>query len=110
VQSNRVDGLAEAYAMLARLPEAAQEQIGVEMAIIGRDVLAAQKRDVAKATGQLEAGPVAAVADRAAPGEGRACSASPGGRAKLFYGRIVEGGRRAQTVIVQRAQRRLPDA
>lgn len=102
----RLEGLAEAYSMLDRLPEAARDELGIELAIIGRDVLAEQRRLVPKRTGKLEAG-LSLELDlqrlRVKIGLLRTLS----GRSKLFYGRIVQFGRRAQTVLVTRRLQRL---
>lgn len=120
--SNRVDGLAESYSLLGRIPDAARDQVAVEMAIIGYEVLAAQKRDVAKETGALAAGlslklEIAELrvrigligirarsrsAVRRAQKAGRPAGESYG---SLYYGRFVEFGRRGQTVLVQRRRR-----
>jgi hypothetical protein len=56
VQNSQVDGLAATHSLFGNIPEAAREQLGVEIARIGYDVLAAQKQDVAKKTGDLETG------------------------------------------------------
>jgi hypothetical protein len=104
VQTNQVDGLAATHSLFGNIPEAAREQLGVEIARIGYDVLAAQKADVAKRTGELESGLSLKLIDRPAAGAGR--PAQHQRRAQpLFYGRIVERGRRAQTVLVQRRRR-----
>lgn len=117
--SNRVQGLAETYSLLGAIPQAAREQVGVEMARIGYEILAAQKRDVAKDTGALAAGLslVAQIEElrlrvgligvkarsqsalRRAAKAGRPPGESYGG---LYYGRFVEYGRRAQVVNVVR--------
>jgi hypothetical protein len=104
VQPNRVDGLAETYSMFGRIPDAAREQLGVEMARIGYEVLAGQKQDVAKSTGELEQGlSLKLMIDRLRVQVG--LLGLTGARSRLFYGRIVERGRRAQTVLVQRRRR-----
>jgi hypothetical protein len=115
--ADKVKGLAEAYSLFGRLPNAARDQLGVELAIIGREILAEQRQQVAKDTGALSAGlslwlmleqlrvRVGLIGLR---GSSRV---SPSKRAKgrnygnLFYGRFVEFGRRAQTVLVQRRRR-----
>ena len=116
-----VQGLADAYSLFDNLPSAAEQELGVEMVAIGREVLAAQKADVAKETGPggravAPGNPLAAEganwsAQRGARGlqfNGRVRRAIQGGP---FYGRFVEFGRRAQTVLVTRriraANRRL---
>jgi hypothetical protein len=117
VRSNQVDGLAETYALFGRIPEEAREQVGVEMARIGYEILRAQKRDVAKDTGALEAGLSLLLqleelrvriglllgGRDAYKFNGRTRKSRDGGP---FYGRIVELGRRAQTVLVTRGLKR----
>lgn len=117
--SERVTGLAEVYAMFGRLPQASREQLGVELAIISRDVLAAQRQDVAKRTGALASSlsmqlliedlrvkvGMIGVKARSKSALRRAAKARRsvgewlGGN---FYGRFVEFGRKAQTVLVTR--------
>ena len=116
LRSNQIDGMAETYAMLGALPQAAQEQIGVEMAIIGYDVLRAQQADVARDTGALaQALSLKLELDQlrvrigllnvrnAQKFNGRSRAAVAGGP---FYGRFVEYGRRGQTVTVTRHLKR----
>jgi hypothetical protein len=104
VQGNRVDGLAETHSLFDRLPQAAREQIAVEEARIGYDVLAAQKRDVAKRSGELESGlSLQLMIEKLRVRVG--LLGLSGARRNLFYGRIVESGRRAQTVLVERRRR-----
>lgn len=98
---SNVQALAEVYAELGALPEAAREELGVELAIIGRDVLAQQKQLVPKRTGALEAGlGLQLVLDRLRVKIGLLNVRA--GRSKLFYGRIIQFGRSAQTVLVTR--------
>jgi hypothetical protein len=104
VDTTRVDGLAATNSLFDRIPQAAREQLGVEMARIGYDVLAAQKQDVAKKTGDLETGlSLKLMIDRLRVMVG--LLNLTGARSRLFYGRIVERGRRAQTVLVERRRR-----
>lgn len=101
LRSNRVDGLAESYSLLGRLPDAARDQVGVEMARIGYEVLAAQKRDVAKDTRALEAGlglELQLQELRMRIG----LLSFKSGRTRLYYGRFVEFGRRRRVVNVVR--------
>lgn len=103
---SNVQALADAYAMVDALPEAARDELGVELAIIGREVLAEQKRLVPKDTGRLEAGlGLQLVLDRLRVKIGLLNVRA--GRSKLFYGRIVQFGRHAQTVMVTRHLARL---
>lgn len=118
-RSNQVEGLAQTLDMFGVIPEAARDQLAVELGIIGYEVLRAQKRDVAKDTGELEAGLALKLyldelrvrigllglrarsrsAQRRAQKQGRTAPRSYGG---LFYGVIVEKGRKAQVVNVIR--------
>ena len=111
--TSKVQGLAEVYSTLDRLPSAAHEEMAVELAIIGRELSAAQHQDVAKDTGALDqALSFQLVLDRlkvrvgllrggraAGSFNGRQRKAIAGGP---FYGRFVEFGRKAQTVLVTR--------
>ncbi|RSV15193.1 hypothetical protein CA235_09665 [Sphingomonas sp. ABOLF] len=103
--TERVKGLAEAHSMFGAVPAAARDQLGVELAIIARDILAAQKRDAPNETGKLEAGlqlHLQLEELRVRVGLLNLLR----GRSKLFYGRIIEFGRRAQTVLVTRHLKR----
>ncbi|MFZ3485286.1 hypothetical protein [Sphingomonas sp. 3-13AW] len=103
--TDRVKGLAASYAMLGEVPQAAREQLGVELAIISRDILAAQKRDAPNGTGKLEAGlQLQLQMDELRVRVGLLNLRR--GRSKLFYGRIIEFGRRGQTVLVTRNLKR----
>lgn len=114
--SNRIDGLAETYSMLGAIPEAARDQVAVEMAFIGYEVLAAQKRDVAKDTGELESAlslklELDELRVRIGLLNVREASKFNGQRLKAtgnqaYHGRFVEHGRRAQTVLVTRRLKR----
>lgn len=105
-----VQGLAELYAMFGTLPEAANEQLGVELAMIGRDILALQQATVPKDTGNLEGQlSLALQLDKLRVRVGligirnkRTGAAFLG---KGFYGVIVDKGRAAQTVVVERRRR-----
>lgn len=111
--ADAVQGLAEAYTFLGTIDEGARDELGVEIAIVSREILAAQKADVAKDTGKLEAALSLQLQKeklRARIGlliggrdagrrNGRATRAVAGGP---FYGRIVEHGRPGQTVVVTR--------
>lgn len=106
MSSNSVQGLAETYSMLGRLPDAAKEQLGVEMARIGYEVLAAQKRDAPKATG-FGASQLSLSIDIEAL---RLRVGLFGSKYRkgldAYYLRFHEFGRRAQTVLVTRHLKR----
>lgn len=111
--SEKLRGLAEANALFDSLPPDAEAQLAVEMAIIGRETLAAQRALVPVDTGELKGdlglqllldqlkvrvGLLIGGRD-AGKLNGRARRGRSGGP---FYGRIVQFGRAAQTVIVTR--------
>ena len=106
-RGNNVEGLEESIDFFGRLDEAAREQLGVEMAIIGYDVLAAQKRDVAKATSALASGlSLLLKLDELRVRVGLLLRNANRKKSSLFYGWFVERGRRAQTVLVTRKLKR----
>ncbi|AJP72930.1 hypothetical protein [Sphingomonas hengshuiensis] len=112
-RQSRVDGLDGALSYFDSVPAAARDEMAVELGIIGREILAAQHRDVAKDTGALDAALSLQVllerlkvriglmrgGNSASKSNGRARKARAGGP---FYGVIVEKGRAAQTVNVTR--------
>ena len=99
-----VQGLAEANAVLQAIPIAAREQVAVETAIIGREVLAAMKRDVPRDTGALAGAlMVQTIFDQLRTRVGLLGISKF--RPKLFYGIIVEYGRKAQVVRLTRGKR-----
>ena len=112
-RETRLTGLDEALAFFAAVPTASQKEMVVELAIVGRELLGAQHHDVAKDTGELDAAlSMHVIADGlkvrigllrgardARTFNGRKYKARSGGP---FYGRIVEEGRHAQTVLVTR--------
>jgi hypothetical protein len=103
-------GMADAYSLFERLPDAARDEAGVELALIGRDVLALQQVRVPKDTGALEAGlSLAVTLDSLRVRIGLLGLKSTRSRkvnlANLFYGIIVDKGRSAQTVTVERRRR-----
>lgn len=105
-----VRGLAEANTMFDRLPDDAREQLGVELAIIGRDILADQRALVPKDTRELEAHlSLQLLLDKLKVRVGLFIAGRKYGGRKVvrggrdaFYGRFVALGRTAQTVIVTR--------
>jgi hypothetical protein len=113
-----VRGLAEANARLDFLPSAAAEQMGVEVGRIASEVLTAQRRDVAFETGNLRGrlsiamlierlrARVGLIGERGGRRSNGRRSAAGRNYGKGFYGRFVEFGRRAQTVVVTRGLKR----
>lgn len=91
--------------LLRQLPAAAKDDMGDILEAAGIDLLAEMKRDVPKRTGALSAGlsyKVLRQSLRLRVG----LIGTPRGRAKLFYGFIVELGRKAKTVTIKRGPRR----
>lgn len=117
-----VQGLAEAYSLLGAVPEAARAELGVELAILGREALAMQRAATPVDTGALRDGlsiqlsierlkvRIGLIGLRGGRNRGRALVRS-GGRAfktnqgDLFYGVVVNFGRHAQNVVVERRRR-----
>lgn len=108
---SRIDGLEGTLDLLGQgIPDAARDELLVEMGILGREILAAQHADAAKDTGALAGAlTLRLLTDRLkvriglisgnAGGGGRK---GRGGRGGPFYGLFVERGRAAQTVLVTR--------
>lgn len=103
--------------MLDRLPQAAQDELQQTLVDIGLDLLAAERRDVPKDTGflyrnltavidrlRLRVGliGVAARSKSALRAARRSGNPDPRNYGDAFYGRFVNFGVRAQTVIVRR--------
>jgi len=120
VTAERVRGLAAAFSTLDALPVAARGELQELLVDIGLDLLAAERRDVPKDTGNLyrtltavieelrvRVGLIGAAArSRSALRRARKSgNADPRNYGAGFYGRIVNFGRRAQTVVVQRRRR-----
>lgn len=103
----RVRGLAEANALFDGLPPAAAHQLADEIARISRDISALQQETVPSQTGNLRGGlTVQLLTERLRArvglngiGGGRR---SKGVLGRRYYGRFVNFGRRAQTVVVTR--------
>lgn len=97
----RVQGLADAAAMFEMIPHQAEQELVVELGLIGRDLLAEQRSLAPVRTGELSAAlALAVLVDQL-----RLRVGLINRKVSPFYGRIVEFGRRAQTVLVQRRRR-----
>jgi hypothetical protein len=108
--TERIIGLAATDGLFARLPDAARDEAGVELAIIARDILALQQVRTPKDTGALEAGlSLATSFDKLRVQIGllglRKSRSGKTNLADLFYGIIVDKGRAAQDVVVERRSR-----
>ncbi|MDF1506199.1 hypothetical protein, partial [Roseisolibacter sp. H3M3-2] len=104
--ADKVQGLAEAHGFLAKMPTAAHEQMVVELGIIARDVNALQRNAVPVDTGRLKGAlGFRMLAEQLRVRIGLFRAGFRSGQSNTFYGRIIEFGRRAQTVLVQRRRR-----
>ena len=114
-----LEGAGAAERMLEQLPIAAKEELGVELAILGREGLAMQKAATPVASGELRAGlslelqlqqlyvriGLIGTKARSKSAQRRARKLGVGSLQNLgdlFYGRIVNFGRHSQTVLRQR--------
>lgn len=97
--SERIRGLEAAYALFNALPQAAQAELATTLGTIADEALEIQESLVPVRTGDLKA---ALTIDKALEALRVRVGLLGKGRSKVFYGRIVEFGRRAQTVRVIR--------
>ena len=100
----RIRGIARFRRLLRRLPDAVRGEILVELHVTGREILRAVQARAPDLTGRLRAG----LQSKVLPTSLRlqiGLIGTPAGRAKLFYGRIQDLGRKAQVVMVQRRRR-----
>ena len=97
-------GLAEAYAILGSIPDAAREELGVELAIIGREGLAIQQAATPVDTGALR-GALAIKLLIAKLTVRIGLFGYGSSKRGLYYARFVNFGRSARTVLVQRRRR-----
>lgn len=97
-------GLARFKRLMRRLPDNVEGEIVVELNVTGREMLAAVINRTPADRGALKAG----LSQKVLPKSLRlqvGLLGTPSGRAKLFYGRIQDVGRKAQVVTVQRRRR-----
>ncbi|CAD7336058.1 hypothetical protein FIM10_04045 [Sphingomonadales bacterium 56] len=121
MQYSRLEGTEVILRRFDTLTEAAREQLGVELAIIGREYRDQQRAAAPEDTGALRAGlsvwlmleqlrvRVGLMGQRSGQSKRRRKKVNGRNYGDLFYGRIIEFGRKAQTVIVQRRRRVLAD-
>nr|WP_276616577.1 HK97 gp10 family phage protein [Sphingomonas sp. SFZ2018-12] len=98
---SRSKGVAQIRRLLKRLPENVRVEIAAALESSGRSILAAMRAKAPRRTGALAAGLKMKVFPRTLRLR-VGFIATPRGRAKLFYARILEFGRRSQTVTVSR--------
>ena len=108
--STRVQGFADSNALFDGLPAAARFELADTLGKIGRDLLAAQRGEVPTDTGALEAGlTVQLLTDQLRVRVGlfglKNDRTGKTNHGDLFYGLIVDKGRSAQTVLVERRRR-----
>jgi hypothetical protein len=102
----RVQGLAEAESLFSRVPDAARAEMAEVLEFAGDDLLAGQRADVPKATGFLASTlAVRILIDELKVRVGLFREGRRAGQSDNFYGRIIEFGRKFQTVTVQRRRR-----
>lgn len=111
MSSDRVRGLSQAFSLFDGLPAAAAHELADLIGRVARDVSAAQQEAAPSDTGHLRGGLTTQLLTerlRARVGllginGGRAARAALGSR---YYGRFVNFGRKAQTVLVTRRLKR----
>lgn len=99
-----IRGIGRFRRLLKRLPDAVRGEIVVEMNVTGREIAQAVEAKAPSLTGALRRG----LSYKVLPQSLRlqvGLLGTPRGRAKLFYGRIQDLGRKAQVVLVQRHRR-----
>lgn len=99
--TERVQGLAEQLALFDALPDAAKDELGLLIGGFALDVLGDQRQFVPERTGALARG----LSAQSQLEQLRAKIGLLGlvkGQGKLWYGRVVQFGRRAQVVLVSR--------
>ena len=97
-------GMGRIKRLLRRLPDSVANEIVVELNVTGRDMLAAVTARTPRDRGALQSG----LSKKVLPKSLRlqvGLLGTPSGRAKLFYGRIQDIGRKAQVVMVQLRRR-----
>lgn len=100
---SRVQGLAEANALFESLPVAAAHELGDIFGALGREIVSRQVARAPRDTGALRAALTYQNLIEAL--RLRAGLLAIGGKNGPWYGRVIEFGRRAQTVIVKRRRR-----
>jgi len=104
VTSDRVRGLSAALTLFESMGEEAQEELGQLLGEIAVEGLAIQQSRVPVDTGDLQANLEAQVLVEALRARMGLLNIKSG-RSRLFYGRPVDHGIRAQTVTVQRRRK-----
>lgn len=110
MQHQRLEGVEVVLQRFDRITDAARDQLGVELAIMGRDFRERQRADAPSLTGALRAAlSVWLMLDQLKVRVGLIGQRNARSRKRsygdAFYGRFVQFGRKAQTVIVQRRKR-----
>jgi hypothetical protein len=99
----RIRGLREVRRLLKRMPDAVRDEILAMLEETGRQVLSSQQAAAPRRTGALASG-LSMRLSRATLRLRVGIVGKPAAR-RLFYGRIVEFGRKAQTVMATRGNR-----
>lgn len=114
MQHSRLEGTEILLRRFDTIPDAAREQLGVELAIIGREFRDLQRGAAPADTGALKGAlSVWLMLDQLRVRVGLIGMRNRRSRKRsygdAFYGRFVEFGRKAQTVLVQRRRRVVAD-
>lgn len=99
-----IKGIARFRRLLRRMPDTTRGEILVELHTTGRRILQAILARTPRLSGKLRGG----LSSKVLPTSLRlqiGLLGTPAGRARLFYGRIQDLGRKAQVVTVQRRRR-----
>lgn len=108
MQYSRIDGTEMVLRRFDRITKAAEEQLGVELGIIGRDLRDIQRADVPEDTGALKSRlSVELVLDQLRVRVGliglfKSSASTKRIYGDAFYGRFVQFGVKAQTITVRR--------
>jgi hypothetical protein len=104
-RSSRLQGIITVRKLLKRLPDAVRQELVVQHHLTGREVLALQNAKVPRKSGKLAGG----LSMKVLPATGTlrvGLIGKPINR-RLYYGRIVQFGRKAQVVIATRKAAKL---
>ncbi|MCP3729255.1 hypothetical protein M9978_02340 [Sphingomonas sp. MG17] len=100
---SRIDGVNAVLSTFDALPEAARDEMAVEIGLISREISAAQKADVPTLTGATQAALTFQLQlEQLRSRVGLLKGSSSRGSRNNFVGRMIEHGRDAQTVLVTR--------
>ena len=105
MSSKTFQGLDDAFSRIAGLPAAARHELADVIGRLARDILAAQRARTPRETGALAEGLTSQLLTDELRAKIGLLTAGASRKLAQYYGRFVEFGVRAQTVIVQRRRR-----